>query len=122
MARPFAEAEIDTDLDLVTLEVRGNGRLIIPLACQAAARDLRVAEPDRKQVTLRRLARLAHRHDDPSPIGILAGNCGFHQRRIGDRQRDTVRAAVALRAGHLDLDEFGRAFTIADHQMGQLQA
>ena len=55
--------------------------------------DTDVAEPDRQQVAVGRLAGLADRHDHAAPIGVLAGDRRLDQRRIGDRQRDALGRA-----------------------------
>ena len=54
-------------------------------------RDADAAEPDRQLVAVGGLAGLADRHHDAAPIGVLAGDRGLHQRRIGDRHRDPAR-------------------------------
>ena len=57
---------------------------------QAIARCPGATETDGELVAVGRLARLAHGHNDPAPVGILAGDGGFHQRAVGDRLRFSV--------------------------------
>ena len=67
-----------------------------------------------------RLAGLADRHDDAAPIGVLAGDRGLHQRRIGDRHRDSPRRFLRRRALDDDLDQLARAFAVARHLLGEI--
>ncbi len=122
VARPLAQPQVDADLDLAALEVRGDRRLVIAFHREPAPRHLRRPEADRQQVALGGLAGLAHRHDDAAPIGVLAGDRGLHQRRIGDRHADAVRAAVALGAFDGDRDQLLRAFAVAHHQVREIAA
>ena len=84
------EAEIDADVDLVALHVGGGRCLGIVRVPLAAMGDADVAEPDRQEVAIGRLAGLADGHDDAAPIGVLAGDRRLDQRRIGDGQRDAL--------------------------------
>src|SRR3546814_17414008 len=72
-----------------------------------------VAEADREPVAVGGFARLAHRHHDAAPVRILARDSGLHQRRIGDRERDALRAVVADRAAYLCRHELCGAFACA---------
>ena len=65
-------------------------------------------------VALRLLARLADRHHDEAKIVVFAGAGGFHQWRIGDRQRDALCGGGGG-GGPVDgdLDEFARALAVA---------
>src|SRR5215469_9208068 len=66
-----AGSGVDAYFDLAALDIFGAGRFLIIGVAHPLARDLYIAEPDRKMVAVRRLAGLADRGDDPAPIGIL---------------------------------------------------
>src|SRR3546814_15223683 len=113
IARPIrraavAEAQIDADLDLLALEVRGDGGFVIAFDRKAVFGHQRIAETDRELVAFGGLACLADRHDDAAPIGVLPRDRGFHPRRIGDAARDAVCALFRGGARHLDGDESDR--------------
>jgi hypothetical protein len=74
----------------------------------------------RQPVAVGGLAGLADRHDDAAPIGVLAGDRGLHQRRIGDRHRDAARRSFRHRALDHDLDQLARAFAVARHLFGEI--
>jgi hypothetical protein len=74
--------------------VRGDGRFVIALDRIAIGGDGDAAEADREPVAVRRFARLADRHDDAAPVGVLARDGGLDQRRVGDGQADAARAFV----------------------------
>ena len=65
-------------------------------------------------------AGLADSHHHPAPIGIFAGDCGFHQGRIGDGERDTPRGLGRRGAGHLYGDQLARTFAIARDLLGKV--
>ena len=111
-----AEADIDGDLDLAALHMGDHRRLVVAGDDAAVARHPGAADGDAQLVAVGRLAGLADRHDDAAPIGVLAGDRGLHQRRIGDGHGDAVGRPGADRAGDVDLDQFLRALAVArDH-------
>ena len=116
----FAEPERDFQRDLRLLHRRGHRRLVIGRIARALVRDADAAEPDRQPVAVGRLAGLADRHHHAAPIGVLAGDRGLHQRRIGDRQRDAARRFFRRRALDDDLDQLARAFAVARHLLGEI--
>src|SRR5580658_9931822 len=82
--------------------------------------DANLAEPDIELVTLCLLARLADRHDDAAPIGVLAAAGGLDQRRIGDRHRDALGRLPGRRALDIDLNELSGALTVAHHLLREI--
>src|SRR5271166_7058946 len=79
-----------------------------------------LAEPDVEPVALGLLARLADRHDNPAPIGVLAATGSLDQRRIGDRHRDALGGLPGRRALDIDLDELSGALTVAHDLLGEI--
>ena len=79
-----------------------------------------LAEENVERVALGFLARLADRHDDPPPIGVLAGARGLHQRRIGDRERNAPGRLAARRALDIDGDELARSLAVAHHLLREI--
>ena len=75
--------------------------------------DSNFAEPDVELVALGLFARLADRHDDAAPIGVLAAAGGLDQRRIGDRHGDALGGLTGRRALDIDLDELAGALAVA---------
>src|SRR5262245_27784916 len=73
----LAHADVDRDRDLLPLHMGGNRGLVIIGDALAASRDLDPADGDLQLVAIGLLARLAHRHDDAAPIGVLAGDGGL---------------------------------------------
>ena len=100
MARPSPRPRSTSIVDLAALEVRGDRRLVVIGQRQAFARAPDAAEADRELVAVGRLAGLADGHDHAAPVGVLAGDRGLDQRRVGDGQADPAGAFVADRAGH----------------------
>jgi hypothetical protein len=95
----LAEADIDADLDRLAPEVRGDGGFVIALdriAIGATAMPPKRIESRSRSAGF---AGLADRHDDAAPVGVLAGDGGLDQRRIGDGQADAARAFVRGGAG-----------------------
>src|SRR5699024_6993716 len=80
------EAEVDPDGNIGFAHDGGGGGLGIVGVARALPGDADVAEPDRQPVALGGLPGLADGHDDAAPVGVLAGDGGLHQRRVGDRQ------------------------------------
>src|SRR5205085_353183 len=74
--------------------------------------DRHPADRDLELVAHGLLARFADRHDDPAPIGILAGDRRLDQRRIGDCHADLARRRIVLRPGDLDLNELLRPLAV----------
>src|SRR5262245_31688127 len=81
-----ADAEIDVDHDVGALDVAGHRRLVVVGHDLAAVGDLHAADRDLELVAVGALARLADRHDDAAPVGVLARDRGLDQRRVGDRE------------------------------------
>src|SRR5258708_5019235 len=107
-----ADPEIDVDQDVGALDVPGDRRLVIVRHDLAAVGDLDAADRDPELVAVGALARLADRHDDAAPVGVLAGDGGLDQRRVGDRQADLAGSAVRRSAADTDGDEFGGTFAV----------
>src|SRR6185437_28828 len=93
-----AEADADADFELLPFHVGAGRRLVIGSGALALLGHEVRAEGDRQPVAVGGLAGLADGHHHPAPIGILAGDRGLDQRRIGDRPCDTVGTAVVDRA------------------------
>src|SRR6476660_1789923 len=98
---PLAQSEIDGDLNFSALDRLRRRGFVVLGSTFALFRDNMIAEGNSEFVAIGGFARFAHRHDDTAPVGILACDCGFHQRRIGDRERDALGCLVALGAGHI---------------------
>ena len=56
---------------------------------------------------------------DATPIGIAAGEGGFHKRRSGDRLSDAASRSFGLCAAYFDFDDALGAFAIGDDLQGQ---
>ena len=82
--------------------------------------DADLAEENVERVALGLLARLADRHDDPPPVGVLAGAGGLDERRIGDRERNPPGRLAARRAFDVDGDELARSFAVAHHLLRKI--
>src|SRR5690606_39330038 len=89
---------------------------------QTLARGPYAAEADREPVAVGRLPGLADGHHHATPVGVLAGDRGLDQRRVGDREADTAGTLVADGAGHAHLDQLLRALAVADHEHRELAA
>ena len=89
----IAQPQIDANLYLLPLEMRGDRRFVIAFYRQAPGGDLRGAEADRQRVAVGGFARLADGSDDAAPIGVFAGDRGLDQRRIGRRRAAEYRRA-----------------------------
>ena len=83
-------------------------------------RDTDPVKPDREPVTVGGFAGLADRHYDAAPVGVLAGNGGLHQRRVGDGKRDSACRTLRHRALDHDLNELARALAVAGHLLGEI--
>src|SRR3546814_18460680 len=99
IARPHrraavAEAQIDADLDLLALEVRGDGGFVIAFDRKAVFGHQRIAETDRELVAFGGLACLADRHDDAAPIGALTPDPQHGRGAFGERVWRYVRNQV----------------------------
>src|SRR5271154_2845735 len=84
----LADTEIDRDADVAPRHVPRHRRFIIARHRAALGCDLDAADGNRETVAVGLLARLAHRHDDTSPIGVAGGDRGLDQRRIAYGQAD----------------------------------
>ena len=119
----LAEAKVDADLDVLTLEMRGDRRFVIALDRQPVARDLR-----RRRSGSTSLSRSAGSPALPTAMTTrpqLASSPAMAVLTSGELamlERDAVRAVVALRALHVDADELRRAFAVADDELRELQA
>src|SRR5271154_1487248 len=109
----LADTEIDRDADVAPRHVPRHRRFVIARHRAALGRDLDAADGNRETVAVGLLARLAHRHDDTSPIGVASGDRGLDQRRIAYGQADAPGRLVRGRAGNLDGDEFLGTLAVA---------
>src|SRR5262249_34947279 len=99
-----AETDRHLELDLRVLHRLRDLGLVVRGMARALVRAADAAEPDRELIAVGGLAGLADRHYHAAPIGILAGDRGFHQRRIGNRHGNAPRGLFRHRAFDLDLD------------------
>ena len=79
----------------------------------SGAGDFMAANINCQPVTLDQFAWFANRHHNPTPIGIRAGNSGFDQRWIADRQANAAGGGVIFGAFHVNGDQLAHPFTIA---------
>src|SRR5690606_37962105 len=110
-----ADAEIHGDVDLLALHVLRHRRLVAARHHLAVLGHAHAADGDGKAVAVGALAGLAHRHDDAAPVGVLAGNGGLHQRRVGDGKPDAAGGVARGGAAHPDGDELAGALAVAHH-------
>src|SRR5262249_30983484 len=105
----LAHADVDGDVDLAALHVAGERRLVGVGPARAGAGDDVGTVGDRQAVAVGLLASLADGGDDAAPVGVLAGDGGLDEGRVGDREGDAPRRAIALGAAYGDGDELGHA-------------
>ena len=116
---PGPDPERYLQFDDLLLHLGRDVGFVIGRIAHALVGDPDAVEPDRQQVAVGRFARLSDRHDDAAPIGVFAGDCGFHQRRIGDRHRDAPRRLCGFRALDDHLDELAGALAVAGDLLGE---
>ena len=81
----LADLDVDGDVDLGLLHIGAHLRLVVVRGGGAVDGRHMGAEADGEAVAVDRLLGLADGHDDPAPVGVLAGQGGLDQRAVGDR-------------------------------------
>ena len=90
------------------------GGAFVEIERLAAPQDGNARHLDVHARRVKRNARTPGGRENAAPVGVAAGEGGFHQRRSGDRFRDAARGGFILRVAHFDFDDALRAFAVSD--------
>src|SRR5688572_8818086 len=88
----LAYADVDGDADVLALDMGGDRGFVVIGPALALFGDGDAADLDAELVAVGLLAGLADRHHDAAPVGILAGDRGLHQGRVGNGEADAARS------------------------------
>ena len=95
---------------------------LVEVVLAAAAANGDAGDPDVDALPIEFHAGAAGGGEDAAPVGIGAGEGGFHQRRIRDGARDLLGGAIGWGAAHFDFDHALRAFAIFDDRKRERHA
>ena len=126
VGRVLAVAEIDSDLEILVGQDAGRARFVDGFGFPTDQQVQRGAAVHRHETDAgafrdngprAQVIGVSHRAEDAAPIGVLAVQRGFHQRRARHRGGDALGRDVGRAVDDAHAHEFGGAFAVTDDEL-----